>query len=74
MDTLVDLPFKLASCLITIALIFMAIGGPPKGPGTQKAHNQLEFPFMAESPLRKLPDALDRKVRRLIAYNRAGVL
>lgn len=77
MDTLLNLPMKLASVFITLALIFMAMRGPPPGSAPQRASAQLEFPFMVERKLtghRALDPALDRKVRRLVAYARAGVL
>lgn len=53
MDSLAELPMKLASALIGLALIFLALGGPPKGGSPKLAKNQLSFPFMVSQMAQK---------------------
>ena len=45
MDTLIDIPLKLASSLMALALIVMALQGPRNPPSAPSA--QMVFPFMA---------------------------
>ena len=45
METLIDLPLKLASSLMALALILMALQGPRNPPSAPSA--QMVFPFMA---------------------------
>ena len=50
MDSLLELPYKLATALIALALILMALKGPPASGSGAKAPTQLSFPFMVAAP------------------------
>lgn len=50
MDSLLELPYKLATALIALALILMALKGPPKGPSNVRPVSQVSYPFMIASP------------------------
>lgn len=52
MDSLMDLPGKLASGLIALALILLSLQGPPKGPSARMV-TQMSFPVMISQLAKK---------------------
>ena len=53
MDSLLELPYKLATALMALALILMALKGPPSGGASQRVAHQLSFPFMVSQMAQK---------------------